>query len=704
MPICASILRKALAGEISIVPILIGPFCYGLKHVGIMVDYFNFLVAVDRTPVRHPFRSVFQFQSYTRVYKALPIFIKYQGWHRVAIFSETYQLVQIIEKTLSQDLKTNNISITASCKVTRTDNTTVKDYPNYLNAAKELSTKGTRIFIILTGFPTLVACALYDTGMFGPKFVFLWEGVVYFQSNDEMKPENCTEHKLAEILRSSIFITQATPMNFEPDFQDEIGMTPGKFDLLMMAKMLNNSSQQEPDERKTWFQWRATFYSQLVGTVLVVNRTNEKLVKLFGSNISEWLTTSENFQNNASFIRNLLHQEFSHFKYKGLNTFGTDPITKQIVTVGFHQMQQQQNGDFRLDNSSSALKPVPVAIYKESSVPDDLLMVEPFQWKTRGNKIPTDSVEKVTKFLPFLPPVTKYSILGLSIFALFLSIVTAIVQVKRIKFNPNPPTNQEQSTRKFNILHCVGIGFAAIFNMIITLTDFPSQLSYSAALVVLIFSQWLLNSAILTKLEIARQLFDEFQILRRNAGKSILKRLNRRHVRHFYRTRFQLQQPTSIVSRTELYCFKFIITSTLIFSIAVIVWLIIDPISMEEITISNRLQTDQDGDFFIEEKTTICHLNQRTANAFFIVFIVPFSILLIRIMQVGYMAKYIGRILVPEISNLRSTAYLTASITLLGIVAILLLFTSSPWQTVTATLALILVIIFINLVFQLKLI
>ena len=111
MPICASILRKALAGEISIVPILIGPFCYGLKHVGIMVDYFNFLVAVDRTPVRHPFRSVFQFQSYTRVYKALPIFIKYQGWHRVAIFSETYQLVQIIEKTLSQDLKSNNISI-----------------------------------------------------------------------------------------------------------------------------------------------------------------------------------------------------------------------------------------------------------------------------------------------------------------------------------------------------------------------------------------------------------------------------------------------------------------------------------------------------------------------------------------------------------------------------------------------------------------
>ena len=662
-----------------------------------MIDSYNYLSVSDVNPVQYPFKSVFQFRPYLGVFNSIPLLVKDLGWNNVYFTSETFDLWELVEDMVSKGLQANNISVGGSGKVIWTDSTTIPNYNFYLEASNELKAKNARVIIVLTAFPVMMACSFYDVGMIGPKYVYLWEGVMYFQSNDPMKPPGCTDDKLTAILQSSIFISQATPMNLQPDFVDQIGMTPEHFDQLMMSRIENGQA------IKSWFQWRAVFYSQVVGTALVLDEVEARL-KSMGTSLGEWLTNGENFIKNGSFIRNLLHNEFSHFKYKGLNTFGENDITHPVIDAGYHQMQV----------IGSDFLPVPVASF--SGKTGQLSMMKPFQWKTKNNKIPVDSIAIKEKFTPILPDTPKYTMLSIAVIILLSSIVVPVIgHVLPTKMtSPDTGSDYVICSKKFNMFIAFGNALGAIFILVMSVVDYPSAISCSFACVLLIISQWLINSSLLVKLEMAAAVFRLQSklkgIVAKRQASGIEKNRLGVHSPAPPSTRRSGASPSSRassalhshemdkVSKQKKISWLLLTIPSLISGITAIVWLIVDPMEVENIFIRSNFIDDEDIE--IEERSQTCLLSYRSFYAFLIAFISPFVVFLLRIIQVAFVTRHIKSKFVPEINVLRITAYLTVSVSLLGAATVTLLFSSQLMLTLLASLVLVTVILIVNLSFQ----
>ena len=693
MGVTVSIFDRVEARNASLVPILLGPICYGLEVVGLMIDNFNFLSVADLNALPNNFKSVFQFRPYIGVFDSVPTFVNAMGWDKIFFLSETFQMWEMVEDTVSKGLQQFNITVGGSGKVTWTSTASIPEYKYYLEAASDLKSRNARIVIILSSFPPLMACSLYDVGMYGPKYVYIFEGVLYFQSNDQMRfiEPTCTQHKLAEILRSSIFISQATPMNLDLDFVSQLGMTPRTFDELMKKGLDDENAH----ARKTWFQWRANFYSQLVGTALVLQSVDLKL-KSLGSTIGQWLTDGDNFQTNASFIRNLLHNEFSHFKYKGINTYGKDYITKPVLEAGFQQMQQQNLSS----DSPSSFTPVSVAFYP--GITGELTMMKPFQWKTKNNKIPVASISEIETWVSLLPPLSKYIIFSLSVITLI--IVCGLSTFLIVGKNQSTDVN-------FNLTIAIGNGLASIFIIILTIVDFPSPISCSVASVFLITSQWIVNCSVLIKLELARAQFDNNK---RKASRpsNVSGKNNKLTSSSITVGTGSARSSTSFVGRNSLQIpesdqvqsqqinlkkkrsLQIVTVLTLIFGLMAIIWFIVDPMKARKVFI--RSQMNDEDDIYLEEVSKTCVQSEATFTAFLIVFTSPFALLLIRMIQIGFCTKHIKDNVIPKITIMRTTAYAVASISMFGVATIILLFASQPVQLLTAILALVLIIVIVN--------
>ena len=703
--ISSRLLKDSFSGEKSIFPLLLGPFCFSLQIFGVMLDSFNFISVADVSPVNYPFNSVFQFRPYAGVFESVPIFIKKMNWKRIYTISETFKLMDGLEMVVSKGLQSLNLSITSSSKVIWSDSSFPPEYKYYLAAASELKVRNARIVVVLTVFPTLMACSLYDVGMYGPKYVYIFEGVMYFQSNDPMKAPNCTEHKLAEILRSTIFVTQAMPSNLHPEFVDELGMTTRKYEEKLKAK-LNESN---PNSWKTWFQWRATFYSQTVGTGLVLEKADKKLQSM-GTSLGEWLTDGENFQRNGSFIRNLLHEELSNFKYKGLNTYGNQYITEPIQDVSFHQMQQKDLGS----DSAASFEPAPVALYSRKS--GRISMMKPFQWKTVRNKIPVDSVKKIERPVPLLPKSTKFIAIGLAVVNLILIVASTIYQLFQLKNCPTQPKFiYFHHANKFNLAIGIGNVLTALFLLILSIVDYPSSISCSIATVILIPSLWIVNAALLSKLEIANEVSKLKRIQANSSGSRL--NLNSRKPSLQYRSSGNQLSPrqislgnvswsvaTSLLQMKDLLekrkkNWKFLFgTASLVFVMSII-WLSVDPFKEEKVFLRS-IENNQD-DLHIEETSKTCVPSGRASfTAFVVVFLSPFMILLLRLVQVGFLTKHATISVVPEITILRAIPNLIFSISIFGTATIFLFYASHPVEILTAILAIILVVMSINVSFQ----
>ena len=709
MAAASSILRKSRSLEYSLIPILIGPICPGVRHVGLMIDSFNFLSVADLNPVRYNFKSVFQFRPYIGVFNAIPSFIKKLGWKTVFFISETFQLYDLIEDNISKGLYANNITVGGNSKVVWTDSSKIPEYQYYLAAALQLKQNDARIVVLLTGFPTSMSCAMYEVGMYGPKYVFIWEGVMYFQSNDPLKPPNCTEHALAEILRSSIFVSQAMPINLDPDFVDEIGMTPRRFDE-MMEKKLN---MKHPQTIKTWFQWRSTFYSQLVGTALVLDRT-DKILKTTGGSIGEWLTDGNNFQANGSFIRNLLHDQFSTLKYKGLSTYGNNEITKPVLEAGFHQLQQENTQS----DEAFDFQPVPVA-YSPADT-EKLVFMKPFQWKTKNNKIPVSAISKIEKSIPLLPDATKYIFLVLSLASLSTTIGVAIYHLIRMKNPDDSLTDYGKNSEKFNFSIAIGNALGCIFIVILSSVDYPSSVACSIASVLLIGSQWITGIAILAKVEIAKGISLKKRVRIDAAGvahKKVSPRSNNRISKDLPSTN-SLSKPRGSncrsgsqdrafsfvqiqnekIQTTIRNYWRFLASCSTVFIVMAIVWFIVDPLKSERVFLKLEILTKDDVHFEYISKT--CVASGQSFNALLAAFLSPYFILIIRMIQVGFLTKHIKNLVVNEIVILRTVSYTIPSISFFGIAIIILLFISQPVYILTSVLALIFILLFVNIGFQ----
>ena len=674
-----------------------------------MIDNFQFLSIADFNPVKYQFKSVFQFRPFGNVFVSIPLFVEKMGWNKIFFISEAFEVFEIIEGAITSELTALNVSVGGSSKVTMADITSIPDYKYYLEGAMDLKSKNARIVNVLVTFPTLMACALYDAGMFGQKYVFLWETAALFQSNDPIKPPNCTEHKLAEILRSSIFITQAKPINLDPGFVDEIGMTPSKYDQLMQQKLNDTNAY----ARRSWFQWRAMFYSQLVGTALVLDET-EKILQSSGSNISAWLTDGENFQTNGSFIRNLLHDQFSQFKYKGLNTYGNNCITEPVAQVGFHQMQQE---NVALDSATS-FHPVPVAWYP--GAPSELVMLEPLKWNNKDNKIPADSVSITVVWTPLLLDPRKYSILTLSTIHLGLVFCITGVQILRMVMVPVFQSEYHTFSFKFNFAIAFGNACSAIYIIILSKVDFPSPQSCSVALVLFIMSQWMVNAALLAKLAIAREVFQQHYVRsklptyqEKQTRLTVSESDNRLTVStktngHFQSGMFR-QQATPpviqhlpsinvIIAKTAKRLWIILVVCSVVSFTLSSLWFGVDPLESKQVLIS--IEKSDNDDVITETVSKTCVPNEHTFIAFLVFFASTYTILLFRIIQIGFLTKHIDNDLVSEIWALKNTTYATAILSVVGAATIAFVFPSQPAETLTGSLFLALVLLTIHVAFQ----
>ena len=673
--IAGSILRNSYAGTNSIVPIIIGPICYGINWVGLMVENTNFLSIADLNPSTFPFKSVFQFRPYIGVFQAIPSFLQALGWKKVYFLSETYTLWEQIEQAVTKDLNAYNISVGGSSQVVTISRAQAPDYHFFIEAAMELKKRDARVIIAFTRFTIFLACALYDVGLYGKKVVLLWEGVMMFQSNDPMKPPGCTEHKLASVLRSIIYISQATPMNLDPDHEDVLGMTPQRFDSMMKTTLQDEKA----EIRKTWFQWRATFYSQLVGVSLILNKTEENLQQM-GSNLTEWLTDSENFRRNSSFLRNMMATEFHQFKYKGLNTYGDKVITQPVLKAGFHQVQQENS---KLDSAES-FQTVPVAFFDGDT--GELEMMEEFQWRTQDNRIPVDSITVYERNTALLPNETKYSIFTISILILIASMANAgALLFGKIQTD----IEYVLQTRQFNFGIAVGNIFTSLFLIIMSMAFVPTPVICSISAVILIFALWFGNICLMAKLELSRAIDSQVvRISQKRGGKNRKRRARKGQVSGISKT---------IIERRKKVWKVVVIALPAIFTITAIIWLFgIDPMSSKTIAIrSETIEDDRYDDF-----SQTCMPNPRSFTIFLGVFGLPYFLLLIRFIQCGFNTKTIKQEAIPEIISLRIAAYATPSISMFGVLTIILLFSSHAVKILSASLVLVLSMAVINVIFQ----
>ena len=586
--------------------------------------------------------------------------------------------MNLIEQMITIGMEQLNITVGGSSKLILPSLNEIPDYSAFIEAARDLKAKDPRVVVVLTGMSTLMACAFYDVGLHGKKFVFFWEGVFMFQSNDPLKPPHCTEHKLASVLRSVIFVSQAMPSNMDPDHVDAIGMTPRKFDSMLKTALKDDN----PQTMKSWFQWRAVFYCQIVGISLVLDKVERKL-QSFDRNITEWMTNGDNFQRNGSFIRNLLHKEFRNFKYKGLNTYGTQFITEPVMEAGFHQMQQN---DSEL-TSAVSFKAVPVAFFFGKT--GQLEMRQPLKWRTKNNRIPADSVSYITKQVPFLPNATKYPMFSLSLAFIFIVVGIWASQLKR--------TNQSDNSRNHSFKYTTGIAIGnlglAIFIAILAIFKIPTPVTCSVASVIVIFSQWITNLSILAKLETARTIFSNDR-----AEKTLKKLTTAATARYPRPPQTSIQNESTLPKKLENY-WKIIISIACLFALLATIWFIADPLTTTRVFI--RLETNDEEDAYVEEISKVCIPSGSSFTIFVVVFAGTFVILFIRIIQLGFLTKHINDKSVAEIVPLRVTAFVSISITIFGIATIILLFASNPVPLLTSTLTLAIILLFINVSFQL---
>ena len=667
------ILRDSNEGTNSIVPVLLGPICFGINWAGLIVDNSNFLSVADLNPSVFPFKYIYQLRPYAGVFQAVPSFIKAMGWKKVFFLSETLKLYERIEKSVSKGLKSLNITVAGTTQIIE-PGVELPEIKFLENAVMELKQRDPRIIIVLTRNSISVACALYDAGLYGNKIVFLWEGVTMFQSNDPMKPEGCTEHKLASVLRSIIFISQATPMNLDPDHQGVLGMTPERFDSMMKAGLDDD----KPEIRKSWFQWRATFYSQIVGLSLVLDKTEEKLQKM-GSNLSEWLTDGDNYRQNASFITGLLSQEFKQFKYKGLNTYGDQVITRPVSKAGFHQMQQDDSSS----DSAASFKAVPVAYYDGDT--GEFSLMQEFKWRTKGNRKPVDSITQHNRNVALLPMATKYSVFSLSILLLFGSLLNLFILELR---KSNSKSEYVSQTGFFNLLIAIGNMAVALFLILMTIVFAPEPLICSLSSVILIFGLWLASVCQIVKLKMSRTINNQFRMTRPKLKKDSKQRIEME----------ELNDASRMIIRARKKKWKIVaITLPLFLGLVAAIWLFaIDPMSVTKVAVhSVTLDNDRYDDF-----SHVCIPNARSGMIFLGIFGFSYALLLIKYIQCGFTSNTVATEVVAEIFFLRTAAYAIPSISFFGILTIILLFSSQIVTTMSASLVLILIVAIIKVALQ----
>ena len=291
-------MEKSIDDHETTFPIMVGPSCAALYFAGQFVDNYKFVQVSDGTPIaavaffRQIYHSTFIFTPLVEsLYLAVPNFIKSQGWQRVFLLSETYSFWQPFEMVLQMKMAALNISLAGTSKIFHYKGFN-PDRQSFKNAIDELANlDNPRVIIINTSWGATVACHLYQAGLYGPKYVFLWSYIAQFNFNSLYKTENCTNKMMQEIMKSAVIFFFATPLSLNLNVTDDVGMSPK-----MYLERLETAIGGSPRERiDNWLLWQSYYYNEIVGLGLVLEKLQKRLKSTRNESLMNWFGKSDNF-------------------------------------------------------------------------------------------------------------------------------------------------------------------------------------------------------------------------------------------------------------------------------------------------------------------------------------------------------------------------------------------------------------------------
>ena len=472
---------------------------------------------------------------------------------------------------------------------------------------------------------------------------------------------------IAAICRSVIIFNVGTPFNLQLNMTDAVGMSPKAFDEV-------KSGQPNFHLDPLWFPWRTVGYSPVVGAALVIDQIHEVL-KTQNDSILNWVTSSDNFHKNSTFIHELFKWHFEQFKYNGLGTYDDDEISKSTGVTGFWQMQQEDPTQW----TTESFEIVPVATYDADT--KEFINLRQIKWLTFDGKVPFDAVKEIEKEEPLLPLATRTALLSLSLVLMVLSLGIIAHLFKKDSFTWNMKFERALSIANF---------ISIMFNVLITNgTDVSAGSLCISASLCLISGQSLLFLSLLAKLHISFKVFTQLptkQSMRKKQesflNNETITRLNDR------------------CSEKQKRMFPFVSALFLISLIVAIIWLSLNPIETDR-SVQSRQQSNYHPDIFIIHHSYTCSMEFTTTNQGFIFTLLCLHLIsIIGCLRIAILANKVPRNLVGDIIRLRILTYAIATIEIAGGAVTWMMFSDDPYQLVTSVSILNIIIVTLTTIFQ----
>ena len=569
---------------------------------------------------------------------------------------------------MEENLKVRNITLARIGKVLQVNNA-VDGIDFFAETVKELTANDDdpRIIIVNTNFAAMLACTLYDAGLYGPKYVYLWTGLTHPQPNSKYGPADCTGEMIAQIVRSVIIFNQGTPLNLKLNMTDAIGMSPKEYDKELKLR----TGQPDMDLDAMWFPWRLSGYSPAVGAALVVEEVH-KALKAKNDSLLNWVANSENFQTNSSFIHEMFKYHFEHFKYNGLGTYGNVEISRSTGVTGFYQMQQEDPTQWKTES----FEIVPVATYDANT--KEFKEMRPIKWLTFNGKAPFDSPKIVKQQDNFLPISTSAPLLTISA---ILAICNIGIIIKLAL------TKEGNWAIPFNFM----IAFASLISLIFlpllaNVNDNKAAIYCMVGSVCLIVGQCLILLSLFGKLYISYVVFTKIQ----ESKKKVKQTVNTEEANEMLKK--------AIKKRKQM--LAIIVAMVSVTLILAIVWMAISPMTVINNEKSRDL-SDYHPDIYIVHYTFDCSIEMNAVNEGFIFTLIALHLLfLINSLRIAFVANKVLINLVADVNHLRITIYIMATVMLAGGAVTWMMFSQDSYQIVSATSILNILIITMTTIFQ----
>ena len=336
------------------------------------------------------------------------------GWKKYAVFSEDLSYFNEIEKEMFPKFDSAGLELVHLTKLNF--HRPAEELEKMIDQSMfELKMSGANIIFFHSDYKILFACWLYKFELYHNKFIFasawsLWNPETV--NIPEMVSGWCTRDMLKAVVKAWSFESFGWISEvLGNDYIDDSGLTSGEFTEKMSNKIF------EPYKSGSWKTWSAGCYDLAYFSGLIVDNM-EKSLRNSSSSLQDWAVGGENFQQNPSFIQDLMLEMIYKVDFKGQMTVvdideKTNRNSNGWSPVIFRQTFQNDDGNFQSET---------VAYYRCSDS-SFFNLNGGFRWATRDGKPPRDQIQIVHRKVA---PTSPQSYIVFSIFSISI-IATAVV-------------------------------------------------------------------------------------------------------------------------------------------------------------------------------------------------------------------------------------------------------------------------------------